>query len=226
MNLSDINTTLIVDFDSTFVKLEGLEELAKIALQGNPRKHEIIKEIEDVTNDGMSGRMSFESSLEKRLKLFQANESNINNLITLLDANITDSILRNKDFFNINANNIYIISGGFENWILPIVKPFGIPSDHVLSNKFIFDNDKNIIGIDTNIPLCKSGGKSLCVNSLNIKSRKYIIGDGFTDYEIKRSGEADIFVLFTENIQREELIPFSDNLASSWDDLLKILNLK
>ena len=35
--------------------------------------------------------------------------------------------------------------------------------------------------------------------------KNVIIGDGYTDYEIKKFGNANKFILFTENIFRKEL---------------------
>ena len=36
---------IVIDFDSTFTKVEGLDELARIALQGNPKQAEIVGKI-------------------------------------------------------------------------------------------------------------------------------------------------------------------------------------
>jgi D-3-phosphoglycerate dehydrogenase len=57
----------IIDFDSTFVQVEALEELARIALKGNPRKKEIIAEVEEITNLGIEGRISFTEGLARRI---------------------------------------------------------------------------------------------------------------------------------------------------------------
>lgn len=224
MKLAAINTNIIVDFDSTFVKLEGLEELAKISLCENPRRDEIVKEIEAITNEGMSGKISFEESLEMRLRLFESNKDDISKLITMLQNNITDSILSNKLFFKDNSSNIYIISGGFDDWIYPIVLPFGIKKENILSNKFFYDGKGNITGIDRSIPLTKTGGKSKCVRDLNLKGKKIIIGDGYTDFEVMKNGEADKFILFIENVHRKDLDLFADNISINWNEVIKFLN--
>lgn len=221
----DSNTKIVIDFDSTFVKLEGLEELAKIALRDNPNKLLIIREIEKITNEGMSGKISFEESLESRLKLFKSNKDDVSELINLLQNNVSDSVERNKSFFNDYATNIYIISGGFDDWILPIVLEFGLKENNVLSNKFIYDQNGNIIGVDKSIPLTKSGGKTQCVKDLHLSGNKIMIGDGFTDYEVKKNGIVDKFILYTENVHRKELDISADHVSSSWDDVINELNL-
>jgi len=59
----------IIDFDSTFVKKEGLEVLAEVALEGNPKKMPILAQIKKITAAGMEGRLSFKESLSRRLRL-------------------------------------------------------------------------------------------------------------------------------------------------------------
>lgn len=223
MNLVESNINIIIDFDSTFVKLEGLEELAKLALNGNPNRQAIIHEIEKITNDGMTGKISFQDSLDSRLKLFQSSKKEINNLVSLLRENITDSIIRNKGFFQENSSNIYIISGGFDEWIMPIVGEFGIVGANVMSNKFLYDSNDNVLGIDRSIALSKTGGKTECVKNLELSGKKVMIGDGFTDFEVKKSGEVDKFILFIENIHRIELDDYADFITNSWEDFLTFL---
>ena len=53
---------LIIDFDSTFVKLETLEEIAKESLKGNSEKLAIQKKIAAITNQGMEGKISLSDS--------------------------------------------------------------------------------------------------------------------------------------------------------------------
>ena len=59
---------LIIDYDSTFIKLESLDELSKNSKNFNKKIH---KEIIKITELGMEGKISFSESLEKRLKLIR-----------------------------------------------------------------------------------------------------------------------------------------------------------
>src|SRR3989338_4121409 len=58
----------IIDFDSTFIQTEGLEELAEVVLKDNPKKEEILEEIKKITNLGMEGKIGFRESLKKSFK--------------------------------------------------------------------------------------------------------------------------------------------------------------
>ena len=63
------NTYFVIDFDSTFTKVEAFDVLADISLKGHPDLPKIKKQIEEITNLGMTGDISFRESLEKRLTL-------------------------------------------------------------------------------------------------------------------------------------------------------------
>ncbi|MFT7249583.1 MAG: D-3-phosphoglycerate dehydrogenase, partial [Arcticibacterium sp.] len=89
----------IIDFDSTFSKVEGLDELAKIALQGTSDQDAVVKQIRDLTDQGMSGEITFAEALSKRLELLHANQGHIDQLVSFLKDNISESFKRNKVFF-------------------------------------------------------------------------------------------------------------------------------
>ena len=131
--------TIVIDFDSTFTKVEGLDELARIALQGNPKQQEIVSKIREITDKGMVGEYLFSDSLRDRVALLPANRSHVDQLITFLKGKISDSFQRNKDFLEEYADRILIISSGFKDFIVPVVEEMGIAADHVHANTFTYD---------------------------------------------------------------------------------------
>ena len=212
----------LIDFDSTFIKLEILEEIAKISLRNHPKRQEILQEIVTICNAGMEGTITFGESLNRRLSLLNAHKKDLKKVSKILKKNISASILKNKEFFEKNKERVYIISGAFKECILPITSQFGIPESHVLANSFVFDKDNNIIGTDLNNPLTYSQGKVKTVKSLGLKDNIFVLGDGFTDYEIKKEGAADIFVAFTENVKRENVISKADYVVKNFEEFLKL----
>lgn len=88
----------IIDFDSTFVTVEGLDELANISLKNHPQKEKITQEIANITKEGMEGIIDFPTSLSKRLALFKPTNDDIVGVIELLNNHITPSVIRNKKF--------------------------------------------------------------------------------------------------------------------------------
>lgn len=213
-------TYYIIDFDSTFTKVEGLDELAAIALEGHPERNKIVEQIRDLTDKGMNGEMSFAEGLRQRIELLPANRTHIEKLVDFLRTKISDSFERNSQFLRDNSDFIYVVSSGFKEFIVPIVTALGVREDHVFANEFRFNEDGTIVGIDTENVLSTDGGKIKLLRSLNLTGEVYAIGDGYTDYELRESGLANRFYAFTENVERPKVVQVADHVAGSLDEFL------
>jgi D-3-phosphoglycerate dehydrogenase len=220
-----LNKYFVIDFDSTFTKVEAFDVLADISLSDHPEREERKKKIHQITNQGMDGSISFRESLEQRLNLLQPARRHIEPLIQRLKGSVSESFKRNKEFFQTYSDNIYIISNGFREFIEPIVTEFGIKPDNVLANEFRFDGNGNVIGFDVENPLSSNGGKVERLKKLNLPGDVYVIGDGYTDYEIKHAGLANKFYAFTENVTRENVKSKADHIAPSLDEFLYLNKL-
>lgn len=181
--------------------------------------------IHQITNQGMDGSISFRESLEQRLNLLQPARRHMEPLIQRLRGSVSESFKRNKEFFQTYSDNIYIISNGFREFIEPIVTEFGIKPDNVLANEFRFDGNGKVIGFDVENPLSANGGKVERLKQLNLPGDVYVIGDGYTDYEIKHAGLANKFYAFTENVTRENVKSKADHIAPSLDEFLYLNKL-
>lgn len=215
----------IIDFDSTFISSEGLEVLAEVSLEENPHKDEVFAEIKDITSLGMEGKLDFVESLKRRLKLLKANKSHLNQAIKEVKKDVSPSILRNKQFFKKYKNNIYIISGGFKEFVIPVVEGFGIDASHVFANEFVISKEGEIIGFDKKNVMARPNGKVEAVKSLKLKGEIIVIGDGYTDYQLKEMGIAHKFIAFTENIERDVITGKADLVVPSFDEFLFIHKL-
>ena len=215
----------VFDFDSTLTKVEALDVLAEITLTNNPNKNAIIQEIIDITNLGIDGEISFTESLERRIQLLKANKSDLSSLVNALKKQVSKSIESNKSFFEDFAENIYVISCGFKEFIDPIVKEYNIPSERVFANTFEFATDGEIIGFDTNNPLSKHNGKIQCLKDMNLEGEIQVIGDGYSDYVTREAGIADTFFAYTENVSREKTTENADHIAPNLDEFLYVNDL-
>jgi D-3-phosphoglycerate dehydrogenase len=220
-----LNKYFVIDFDSTFTKVEAFDVLADISLQDHPEREERKNKIVAITNQGMDGSISFRESLEQRLHLLAPSQHHLPALITRLKGSVSESFKRNKEFFQKYADNIYIVSNGFREFIEPIVTEFGIKPENILANEFRFDSDGKVIGFDTENPLSANGGKVTQLQKLNLEGDIYVIGDGYTDYEIKQAGLANKFFAFTENVARENVKSKADHVTPSLDEFLYLNKL-
>ena len=215
----------IFDFDSTLTRVEALDVLAEITLANNPKKNEIIQEIIDITNLGIDGEISFTESLERRIKLLEANESDLDNLVAALKKQVSKSIESNKEFFEEFAEDIYVISCGFKEFIDPIVAEYNIPSERVYANTFEFDENGEIVSFDSKNPLSQHNGKIKCLKDMNLEGEIQVIGDGYSDYVTREAGVADKFFAYTENVSRKKTTENADHIAPNLDEFLYVNKL-
>jgi D-3-phosphoglycerate dehydrogenase len=213
--------SIIIDFDSTLVRCESLDLLAETALAHATNAASITRQIKAITDAGMEGKLSFKESLRQRLSLFRAHTGDVQTIVKRLKREISSSIAGHRTFFRQNADRIYVISGGFREYIVPVAEVLGLRPDHVLANTFQLDRDGWITGVDSKNPLSRSGGKTTAVRNLNLKGPIHVIGDGYTDYEITKLGKRVTFYAFTENVRRPAVIKVAHRLVANFDDYLK-----
>lgn len=226
--MSDTPTTqqyFIIDFDSTFTQVEALDELARISLKDRPDREEIYQKIDDLTNASMEGRLSFTQSLEARVKLLNANRDHLKQLISHLKKKVSTSFSRNTIFFKNHTDEVLIVSGGFKEFITPVVTEYHIKKENIYANTFVFDEEGNIIGYDRENPLSQEGGKVKLLKELNLQGDIYGIGDGYSDFQLKESGMIKKFFAFTENIERKSVAEKADHVTPSFDEFLYINKL-
>ena len=215
--------SLFIDFDSTFVKVETIDEIAKLTLDGDPNKQDKIKRISAVTSQAMCGEIDFPTALNLRLQTLNIDRDAINQVTESIGSLVSDSFNKNKNIIKENAADIWIISGGFTQVIAPIVREFGITRDHILANDFIFSGDQ-VSGCDKENFLFQDKGKIKAINSVDTPNSRVMIGDGYTDLEVYLEGAANQFICYTENISRDKVLEKSRYSAGSFSEILDILH--
>jgi D-3-phosphoglycerate dehydrogenase len=215
----------IIDFDSTFTQVEALDELARISLKNHPDKEAIFQKIEDYTNFAMEGKLSFSESLAQRVKLLEANEDHLKQLIKHLKKMVSTSFSRNAEFFKKHADEVLIVSGGFKEFITPVVSQYHIKKENIYANTFVTTGDGKIIDYDHANPLSEEGGKVKLLQHLKLEGELFGIGDGYSDFQLRESGMINKFFAFTENIARESIVSKADHVTPSFDEFLYVNNL-
>ena len=215
----------VFDFDSTLTRVEALDVLAEITLKGRPDRDEVIREIQHITNLGIDGDISFTESLERRIRMLRANRDHLPQLIEQLRDKISKSISSNKAFFEKYASQIYVISAGFREFIVPIVAEYNIPEDRVYANTFEFDEEGNIVGFDETNVLAQHNGKIECLKNLDLEGEVQVIGDGYSDYVMREAGIAHKFFAYTENVHREKAARHADHITPNLDEFLFVNDL-
>lgn len=213
--------TYILDFDSTLVQCEALDELARLCLQHHPDQRDLMSQLEQLTHRGMTGELAFDASLTARLKLFAASKNDIAQLSDYLSTKISPSALKGRAWFKGQQDHIYVVSGGFEEYIIPIASRLHILPQHVFANRFLYQGEQ-ISGFDAARPTSQQGGKVKQIASLHLPRPIIVIGDGFTDFETKQKGVADEFWAYTETVNRPKITTKADRVVSSFADIMSL----
>lgn len=210
----------VIDFDSTLVTRESLDDLAELALRDDPGREPICAQLQMLTARGMTGEMSFDASLTARLALFDAHVEHVALLNDALATQLSPSAVERSDWFAANAERLYVVSGGFEEIIKPTVERLGILATHVYANSFVVDDNGSIVGHDHSRHTAQAGGKAAQVRELGLDRPVIAVGDGSTDLEIRLRGAADEFWAFTETVTRPAVVAHADRVLTGFMELV------
>ena len=214
--------TLILDFDSTIIKGESLDLLAEAVFDNRLESNLKFQEIKKLTDEGMEGRISFQESLNRRLRILELNQLHLNKSIKLVTKLISPSFKKNIDWLKRYRNNILIFSGGFKDMIKPVAITLGLKKENIYANELIFKNGK-FSGVNEKNFLSRSGGKLNQTKQLGLNKNLIVVGDGITDWEIKKLGDQVTFFAYTENVSRKNVVDKADFEANNFDEVVKYI---
>lgn len=212
--------TFLFDFDSTLVRVETLEALADIALEGVADGPARRAEIARLTDQAMAGEVDFGEALTRRLALLELRREHVETLAGRILDELTVSVRRNRRFFEQNADRVFVLSGGFDEIIAPVAADLGLDPGRVLANRLVYADDGRVTGVDTTNPLSREGGKAEAVRALKLTGEVVMVGDGWSDAQVRQAGLAHRFHAFTEIVRRPPVTGAADAEARSLDEVL------
>lgn len=127
-----INTTQIVcfDVDSTVIKEEGIDELARYCGKG--------EDVARLTKEAMQGSMTFQDALKRRLDIINPTQQQIREFIKTHPSTLSLGLTEFVEYLRNKGIEIYLVSGGFDCLIEPVAQQLGIPLRNVFANKLLF----------------------------------------------------------------------------------------
>ncbi|GAB4258725.1 MAG: phosphoserine phosphatase [Methylomicrobium sp.] len=169
------------DFDSTLSRLEGIDELAVRAGCGDA--------IAQLTEAAMNGEVPLEEVYGKRLELIRPDRSAIEWLAERYRNEIVDGVDALFARLHAEARQVYIVSGGIRQSILPMASYLRVPEEHVHAVDVYFDDDGSYLDFDRGSALARAGGKAeICRQLKGDGLTLAMVGDGSTDLEAKQAG--------------------------------------
>ncbi len=216
-------SALVFDFDSTLVSVEGLDELFARSLADAADAAERIAAFGEITDLGMAGEISADESLARRLAVLDADRRMVDEVAEAIRASLSPSVERHLGFFRKRLPRVHVVSGGFEELILPTLVRLGIPASHLHAHRFRWSPDERVTGLDPETVMAR-GGKPAALERIRAAGGPvWMIGDGATDLEVRELGLADRFVAYTENRHRTPVVAAADHVARSMDELIALL---
>jgi len=219
-----VRHTLIIDFDSTLITVESLDELARIALESRSDQASILIQLKSICTQAMAGELAFDESLRRRLRLFCASQSHVERVAIDLLSKVSPSALAIRDWLHEYRENIYVISGGFADYMVPVIELLGLDSTKLFANSFLYDSYDNIADYDPACLLSQAQGKVKQVLALELPGPTIVVGDGYADYEIKAYGAAEQFWALTETVHRPQVTAKADKVLKDFYEVQSLID--
>uniref|UniRef100_A0A3P8VRP9 Phosphoserine phosphatase n=1 Tax=Cynoglossus semilaevis TaxID=244447 RepID=A0A3P8VRP9_CYNSE len=194
------------DVDSTVIKEEGIDELAKFCGVGDA--------VTEMTRKAMGGSVTFKTALTERLSIIRCSREQVNKLITDHPPQLTPGIRELVERLHERHIKVFLISGGFRCIVEHVATQLNIPLDHIYANRLKFYFNGEYAGFDETQPTAESGGKGKVISMLKEQyglKTVVMIGDGATDLEA--CPPASAFIGFGGNVVRQQV-----KERSSWSE--------
>jgi len=204
------------DVDSTVIRDEGIDELAKFCGKGEA--------VAKLTKEAMGGSMDFRQALALRLDLIRPTSTQLKKFILQEKQLLTPYVKEFIHELQKRGVDVYLISGGFRSLIEPLAQDLNIPPTNIYANKLKFYHDGEYAGFDESQLTSRSGGKAAAIRHLKEKfgyETVVMIGDGMTDWEA--APPADLFIGFGGNAFRQEVKNKSKWYVTEFQELLNSL---
>jgi HAD superfamily phosphoserine phosphatase-like hydrolase len=214
------------DFDSTVVKKETLDDAISTALAAHPERERIMRDVEDITRLGMEGKLDFKESVKRRIQVVPLSRRLLEDRGEAMLSEISDGMEELFALLRESGHDAHIVSGGFSEYISPVARLLGVPAHKQHTNRFIYDENGTVIGVDKTALLWTNQGKTPVLRAMREQyptGRFIMVGDGYNDYKAYESGAADTFIGYGANVVREPVKAKAPHFANSSEELLALL---
>ncbi|CAH2222731.1 phosphoserine phosphatase [Pelobates cultripes] len=205
------------DVDSTVIKEEGIDELAKFCGVGDA--------VAEMTRRAMGGSLTFRAALSERLSLIRPSREQVQALITEHPPRLTEGIRELVRKLHQRNVQVFLISGGFRSIVEHVATKLDIPLGNVYANRLKFYFNGEYAGFDESQLTAESGGKGKVIGLLREEfglKKIVMIGDGATDMEA--CPPADGFIGFGGNVTRQQVKEKAKWYITDFEELLRELD--
>ncbi|MBJ2262534.1 MULTISPECIES: HAD-IB family phosphatase [Pseudomonas] len=196
MNSAD-DIHVIFDFDQTLIDHESTIEIIKSTIADSSKAQDQLKELRLIAPKVLAGTASAWELLSLMKVIPRIRRSHLTHYIEATVNNIEPALRETLHQLQQDGVQVHILSGGYMEWITPIVRALGINPRNVLANRLFWLGSRALCPRPS--PLINpSSGKSKITRhwreSGRLKGRTLIVGDATSDYQVYANGWADGFV--------------------------------
>ncbi len=187
------------DCDSTLSAIEGVDELARLA------GDDIFRQVEDLTNQAMDGKIAIEEVFGSRLSLIQPTQNQCHQIGLMYLKKIEPTARETISKLQSEGWECLIISGGFAPCIELLAQELNINT--VEAVPLHFNPDGTYAGFDEKYPTTRNGGKPEILDRIRHDStpdKLVMVGDGVSDLET--TPVVDQFIGFTRYAARPQVV--------------------
>ena len=205
--------TVCFDFDSTLIDRESLDEILAIRLGAD---EEAAARVKEITDRGMEGEFSFRESMERRLAIAKPTRQDAEAFGEAAIGHLTPGM---ADLVRDLDAEVWIVSGGIEEALLPAARMLGIPAERVLGTVVEWGPDGGFAR------LLRCGPKAEAVGEVcgNWSRPRIAVGDGMSDYALLEAGCVDRFIAFTQHVRRRKVAATGAPAAADVSELKYLL---
>jgi glycerol-3-phosphate dehydrogenase (NAD+) len=222
------------DVDCTVTKQDALDDLANFLGKG--------EQVERITHAAMNGDMDLSDALQARIEIM---EPTLDDLKAYVQSNpaaprLVPGIQELVQELQARNVEVFLISGGFRELILPVADLLKIPRENIYANRFVYMSDDDarldvdsasqtirVTGFDRSQVTSREGGKPEAIRQIRAKKPLQTVvmcGDGITDLEaVEEAGGADLFVGYGGVVERQLVKDNADWWVTDYKELLAAL---
>lgn len=178
--------TVLFDFDSTLVTIEGVDELA--------RTNNVYPQVANLTTQAMNGEIEFEDVFSQRLQLIKPTETDLQTLANTYAKNVMPGAREVISTLTQNGIDVGIVSGGYQQAIIPLAASFGIDPDHVWAIELSPDSQGYFTRVNSGPVQPTTAGKRNFIAAQPFTKKVAFVGDGSTD--LLTQSVVDTFISF------------------------------
>lgn len=194
--------TIIFDFDSTLVSCESLELILQEKLQD---KSDTLSKIHEITQEGLKGVIPFSDSIARRLAIAAPNKGEVERFGLQALEMITDGIPDLIQDLLSKGVDVWVVSGGLYESLLPVCQYLGIDKSRVLGVQLLWGDKGEFLGIDPEDAFSRSKVEGVSKIASQWIRPRVIIGDAMSDYRLYEQKIVEHFILYTEHLECEEI---------------------